>query len=126
PENRVMRERREELLEQIPQLAVAADPAALIESLLENARVHGGGNKNEWESEDVYIAVRDALARFRDELKGLLEQLDPDPGSLRRGAEIGMCALRVTERVGRIYDERKREASLLDFDDLLLLARNLL
>src|SRR5262249_53266444 len=61
PENRVMRERRQELLEQIPRLAGAADPAALIESLLENARVQGGGSKNDWASEEVYIAVRDAL-----------------------------------------------------------------
>jgi ATP-dependent helicase/nuclease subunit A len=126
PENRVMRERREELLEQIPKLAGAADPAALIESLVENARVQGGGNQNDWESEEVYFAVRDALGKFREELKSLQKQLDSDPASLLRGAEIGMCALRVTERVGRIYDERKAEASLLDFDDLLLLARNLL
>src|SRR5207245_4507270 len=53
-------------------------------------------------------------------------RLDYDPEHLVRGAEIGLCALRATARLGTFYDERKSEAALVDFDDLLLRARDLL
>ncbi len=126
PENPVMRERRLVLLEQIPRLTDTTDPEAILESLQQNARVQGGGTKKDWDTEDIYNDVKDALAALRELLGKVQAQLDYDPGHLIRGAEVGFCALRAAAEVGKAYDRHKAEAGLLDFDDLLLLTRNLL
>jgi ATP-dependent helicase/nuclease subunit A len=126
PHHPVMQERREALLGQIPLLTQSPEPGDLLESLKQNARVQGGGTKKDWDSEDVYVAVKDALADFRSLIEKAIDQLDYDPEHLLRGAEMGLCALRATAKIGAIYDERKAEAGLVDFDDLLLGARNLL
>ena len=68
-ENPIMSKRRLALLEQIPQLAKATDatdPEALLESLQQNARVQGCGTKKDWDSEDIYNDVKNALAALRD------------------------------------------------------------
>jgi ATP-dependent helicase/nuclease subunit A len=126
PRNAVMRERCEILLAQLPQLAADGDPRERLETIRSNARVQGGGTKKDWEHEDVYAEVKDALADVRALIERLQKQLEYDPEHLIRGAEIALCALRAAVRVGAHYDEQKREAGLVDFDDLLLLARNLL
>ena len=53
------------LLEQIPLLAAAAIPKRLLDAIRENARVQGGGTKKDWESEDVYTDVKEALSALR-------------------------------------------------------------
>ena len=126
PQHPVMQERREALLEQIPLLTEIREPGDLLASLKQNARVQGGGTKKDWDTEDTYIAIKDALTDFRSLVEKTMDQLDYDPEHLLRGAEIGLCALRATAKIGAIYDERKAEAGLVDFDDLLLGARNLL
>jgi ATP-dependent helicase/nuclease subunit A len=126
PTNAVMQARCETLLEQLPLLANGDDPEHRLGMLRDNARVQGGGTKKDWESEDVYAEVKDALAALRSLIDKLLTQLDYDPEFLLRGAEIGLCALRATAKIGAWYDERKAREGLVDFDDLLLRARNLL
>ena len=122
----VMQARRLSLLELIPQLAEGRDPENLLRLLIENARIQGGGTKNDWDNEQVYADVKDAFDAFRKRIKTLQGQLEYDPNNLMRGAEIGLCALRAAENIGKVYDRRKAEGALVDFDDLLLLARNLL
>ncbi len=126
PANAVMRDRRLTLLESLPRLATGADPQDILDLLQQNARVQGGGTKKDWKSEDVYVAVKDALTALRALVDKLQKQLEYDPEHLIRGAEIGLCALRAAAKVGTAYDQHKAEAGLLDFDDLLLAARNLL
>jgi len=126
PENAVMQERRLALLEQLPKLSCGADLEKLLDSIGQNARVQGGGTKRDWPSEDIYNDVKNTLADLRTLLEKLQKQLDYDPEHLIRGAEIGLCALRAAARVGTAYDEHKAQAGLLDFEDLLLGARNLL
>jgi ATP-dependent helicase/nuclease subunit A len=126
PRGPVMQERREALLEKIPLLTETREPGDLLESLKNNARVQGTGMKKDWDNEDVYVAIKDALTDFRSHIEKLSERLEFDPEHLLRGAEIGLCALRQSAKVGAIYDQRKAEAGLVDFDDLLLRARNLL
>ncbi|MBI3864669.1 MAG: UvrD-helicase domain-containing protein [Planctomycetia bacterium] len=129
PDHPVMQQRRLALLAEIPRLARSGDtgdPEAVLESLQENARVQGGGTKKNWESDDVFDEVRDVLTAFRKQVEKLREQLEYDPEHLLRGAEIGIRALRAAKAVGAHFDAAKRDDAVVDFDDLLLLARNLL
>ncbi len=126
PRHAVMQERRRALLEQIPLLAAGENAAAILDAIRENARVQGGGTKKDWDTEDIYADVKDALTDLRGRVDKLREQLAYDPEHLLRGAEIGLCALRAAKQVGTHYDSAKREAAVVDFDDLLLQARNLL
>src|SRR5262245_19867186 len=124
--NAVMSERRQALLNAIPRLEQANDPEDLLGSLRENARVQGGGTENDWDNDDVYQDVRDTLSDFRALIDKLQALLNYNPEYLLRGAEMGLCALRATAKIGTFYDERKAAEGLVDFDDLLLRARNLL
>lgn len=126
PKNSVMQQRRRVLLEQIPLLASSATPEKTLTAIRENAQVKGGGTKKDWTSEDVFAEIRDALTDLRKQIDTVLGQLDYEPEHLRRGAEIGLCALHAARLVGDCYDSDKRTDAVLDFDDLVLHARNLL
>jgi ATP-dependent helicase/nuclease subunit A len=126
PDHPVMQERRRALLATIPRLTEGGDPDELLSAIWANARVQGGGPKDDWESDEVYLDVKDVLADLRDRVDKLKSLLDYDPEHLQRGAEIGLCALRAAVKVGEGYDARKSKEGVLDFDDLLLGARSLL
>lgn len=124
-ENAKMRERRSAILRQLPALAESKQPAADLESLLEHCYVKGS-KATDWETEEIFEQLKSGLEILRKELKKIQEDLAFDPEHVGLAAEFGLAALRVADRVGQRYDQAKRDAALLDFDDLLLLARNLL
>ena len=126
PKHAVMKDRVQVLLETIPLLTAGGDTEPVLTAIQQNARVQGGGTKKDWDSEDVYIEVKDALTDLRGLVDKVKSQLEYDPEHLVRGAEIGMCALRAAIKVGAHYDARKAEKRTLDFDDLLQGARDLL
>lgn len=126
PSDSVMAARRATLLAELPALAAAKAPLEAIESLVEAAAVRGGGTKKNWDSEEIYNDVRDALASLRAELKRLAEKLEIDAGSASESAVISLAALRAVDRAGATYDQTKRDEGWLDFDDLLIAARDLL
>jgi len=124
--NAVMAERCETLRSGLPRLAKSRDVRVEALRLAESAGVRGGGSKRDWPSEEIYEEVKDALTAVREKLKKLAEKLAPDEASAVESARISLAALRVVDRAGAEYDERKREEGWLDFDDLLTGARNLL
>ena len=125
PDGKVMQERRTILLSDLPELARSQEPGEAIEALLEHCYVKGS-KAADWPTPEIYEQIKDGLAALRDRLKDVLEELDFDPADMRLAVDFGLKALRVTEFVGERYDRAKRDAALLDFDDLLLLTRNLL
>jgi ATP-dependent helicase/nuclease subunit A len=127
PDNAVMRARREFILDGLPRLSEAADPAAALDALRDNLKVQGGGGKGAWDDEDVYAAVQEAFKDLREnQIDKLRDQLDVNPEHTLRAAQLGLCALRAGRHVADAYAEEKRSAGLLDFDDLLLGAQRLL
>ncbi|MGE5191808.1 MAG: UvrD-helicase domain-containing protein, partial [Deltaproteobacteria bacterium] len=70
--NAVMQTRCQSLLDEIPRLEKTDDPEGLLDSLRENARVQGGGTKKDWQNEDVYADVKEALAALRTLIDKLL------------------------------------------------------
>lgn len=120
-----MRANVQTLLTEMPRLAEATELAATVEMLCEAAKV-GSERARAWPDAATYESVRDALAEFREDLpKKLAAFLDApeDPGE---AAAVGQRFARVAAACARVYQERKRQAGVVDFHDLLTLARDLL
>lgn len=113
------------LEEELPRLAEAADLSDAVKRLNEAAKVGRHGVKA-WDADD-YEAAKAALEGFRDELKARkIELLDPQQDGLDAAVEIGQRFVRVSAEAARAYRDLKRQHSVADFQDLLLLARDLL
>jgi ATP-dependent helicase/nuclease subunit A len=121
-----MAERVAMLLDGLPRLAEAADPAGRARELAEAARIAGGGKKA-WPDVVVYEQIKGALADLRKELRHQqLSWAGPAGDGLDSAVEVGQRFLRVACEVAREYAARKRQHGVVDFQDLLLLTRDLL
>jgi ATP-dependent helicase/nuclease subunit A len=138
PNHPVMRERCDKLRELLPRLCGAGvSPASetagetpalqeLLAAIRENAKVQGGGTKKHWATEEVYEQFKEAAKRLRDRIDKLQPQVQFDPLAARPAAELSLQAIGLAADVAGQYDRRKSELGMLDFDDLLIRARDLL
>ncbi len=117
--------------DQLPRLAASGcdspeNLTSLVEQLHEAAKVGRAGSKA-WPDADVYEQIKKAFEDFRKELKGLeLGRFASPPEGLEKTAQVGRRLVRVVRAVQQAYAERKRHAGVVDFQDLLVLARDLL
>ena len=110
----------------MPCLAEAADLGAAVKEFHELAKV-GRVGKKAWPDPDVYESIKTAFERLREELNGWgLERFDATAEALREAVEVGRRTLRVAGEVVAAYRERKRVHGVVDFQDLLTAARDLL
>jgi len=127
PSHPTMRQRCELLVEQLPDLARSSDPAASLAAILDNARVSpGGGGKKAWETESLYAEFRDAAAELRAKVKKLAPLMQFDAKAAMSAAQTALQLLGVTLDVAEAYDAGKQDLGVLDFNDLLIRARELL
>jgi len=126
PDHAAMRRRCEVLVEQLPDLSGSDDPAAALDSILASAKVQGGGGKKVWESEGVYEKFRDAATKLRGVIKDRQRFLSFDAEAARPTAEAALWLFAVTDQVAKAYEDEKQQQSVLDFNDLLIRARELL
>jgi ATP-dependent helicase/nuclease subunit A len=103
-----------------------ADPAQSLEAIRENARVQGGGGKKDWASEEQQEEIKLAFESLRQRAKDLGDCLNFREEDVAAAAETACRALRLTELLANEYAAAKVAQGVLDFDDLLLHARNLL
>ncbi len=103
-----------------------ADPLSELNALRDAAKVQGGGGKSVWSSEDLFEAVKDRFSDLRDEIDRLLKQVPIAVDDVRLAAEFACRGLRLARQVAESYESLKRQSGALDFDDLLLKARDLL
>lgn len=114
------------LEEKLPCLAEAEDLAAAVEELTEAAKVGRHGAKA-WPNADDYQEAKKALEEFREELRGQrLEAFTTSPEGVAIAVEAGKRFLRVAAEAVQTYRERKRQNGVVDFQDLLVMARDLL
>lgn len=105
-----------------------ADIIACLEALktLRTIRVMGGSAVN-WGDRDTIAAAREALKALRTAACAVLDLIGDPPGELdRRAAALVPLWCALIHRAQQTYQEMKQANSLLDFDDLERLARNLL
>ena len=113
------------LLERLPALPHSTDAKADLEAIQENAKVQGS-TKNHWETEELYEQFR----KHAEELRKLIKELQPalqfDRAEALPAAETALRLLGVAADVAEEYERRKQDLSALDFNDLLISARQLL
>jgi ATP-dependent helicase/nuclease subunit A len=115
-----------QLLAELPRLAEAENVAAAVEALKKAARVQGTEMAKAWPSEEIYQAIRDALNDFRTDLPGRMELFLNVPEGLVKAATVARRFVRVAAEVTLAYERLKRRHGVVDFQDLLVRARDLL
>lgn len=114
------------LLDEIPQLNQAKNFTEAVERLAEAAKVGKKGAKA-WPDPEVYDQIKDAFKDFREDLRGLkLERFDLDVDAMPLALTTARQFLRVAQSAMDTYQERKLQHGVVDFQDMLILARDLL
>lgn len=122
-----MRDRRASLLALAATLPEAADPRAQIAAMVQHARVRGGGNRDKWPNAAIYASFSESFKALRDShAKAALRGLVYDETSTRLASELGIRLAKMAAAARREFAAVKRRRGSLDFDDLLLHARDLI
>ena len=124
-----IRERRAALLEVLTLLGPGEPPCSSeqLDQLVELLRVNDLPRKGSWPSEEIYETVKDAIAALRDEIKKhFIPALEWDEASVRDAADQSLRFARLALAVRREHEQLKRRRRGLDFDDLMIMARDLL
>ncbi|NQT13836.1 MAG: UvrD-helicase domain-containing protein, partial [Planctomycetes bacterium] len=74
----------------------------------------------------VYEQFRDTAARFRKTIEAAAANVGFDSAAARPAAEAGLRLLSVAQGAAATYEARKQDLAALDFNDLLIRARQLL
>ena len=125
--------KRDKMVDRIANLATLLpveipweDPVDALSQIRDNATVVGGGTEKDWVSAERQEQVKEAFTKLRAAIDGLRKDLSFVEDDVTLAAEIACRALRLTELTANAYASAKRSQGVLDFDDLLLHARNLL
>jgi ATP-dependent helicase/nuclease subunit A len=122
----VMADNVHRLLEELPRLAEAPDLAAAVMELHELAKV-GAIGKKAWPDSAVYEPIKTAFEKLRAELKSWkFDCFKATAEALQEAVAVGRRLLRVAGETVAAYQDRKRAHGVVDFQDLLTSARNLL
>ena len=107
------------------QLHSAVDIAQAVADLKKAATVMPEKGKA-WDDEATYEVMKKALEGYRDELPERMRLFTEEADGLADAVAVGQRFLRVASAAAGAYAARKRRAGALDFDDLLVLGRDLL
>ncbi len=123
-------ERRLALLEVLPQLDTGASPCPSdrLDELITLLRVQDLPKAPKWPTLEIYEACRDAFKELRDHIDKKIKPARnwSDSESLLATAERTLRFARLALAARAEYDRLKRARRGLDFDDLLIRARDLL
>jgi ATP-dependent helicase/nuclease subunit A len=122
----MMRQRCEILLERLTKLPQSPDPQADLAAIREAAKVQGGGGKKAWPGEEIYEQFSKAAKKLRDDIDRYQARIVFDAEAARPAAETALRLLAVADGVAEAYESRKRQLAVLDFNDLLIRAQQLL
>jgi ATP-dependent helicase/nuclease subunit A len=121
-----MRERCDFLIEHLPKLPDSERPAEAMAALREAAKVQGGATKNTWGNATAFEQFRDAAKELREAIDDVADQMRFDAAAARPAAEIALQLIGLTADLAEQYNQKKQELGVLDFNDLLIHARDLL
>ncbi len=130
PSDANLRARCEQLVELFDRLPTSEEIVPILLQIKGQAGVKGAKKKQEvnW-SVDEYDRFAAAAEKLRKRIDDSLKERnrwDFSPEGARLSAELGVHLIALAEVVIAAYDAAKRDAAALDFEDLLILARDLL
>ena len=102
------------------------DHQAILAEIIEAARITGKGVAKSWTTDELQNTVKLAFEKLRTEAKKTIEHLQYHEADVLGAAELACRGVRLTQRTAAQYSAAKQAQGVLDFDDLLLYARNLL
>jgi ATP-dependent helicase/nuclease subunit A len=114
------------ILHELPTLSSSKNPATVLAKIREAACVKGAESKSNWPNEDDYEHIKDALTGLRKLIDTDIAPLFAQQPDLVRAADIGQMFLRVAIECDRAYTTEKQKRGAIDFNDQLVLARDLL
>jgi len=126
PDHPTMQQRCADLAANLAAFLDSDDPLATVTQMRLAARVQGGGGSSVWQDDAVYDQIKHHFEQFRKDAAKLITILDVDESDVETASRFGLMAFRMTQKIASRYESRKREAGLLDFDDLLTKSHNLL
>ncbi len=115
-------------LDECRERAIAGDDLAPIcRTVQEQARIKGADAKKAWEGlEDEKRRYGELLTDLREAAKKIEAKASFDATAARPAARATLQLLALSQPIAEAYETRKRELGRLDFDDLMLKARDLL
>jgi ATP-dependent helicase/nuclease subunit A len=124
PELPVLLNRLKQIFAELPK---STDPAALMAELHELARVNKGpATKKNWSDESQFAAFRDACEKIRDSIKKSILDRPWNEAELQETAQVGLDLLALAADVSNCYQLAKQQLNVLEFDDLIQKAHQLL
>ena len=120
-----MKERREAILSLLETYEQWHDPVQAIRELLANMDLRGC-RQNHWPDESVQEELKILFAAAKAKIKPILECEELLEQDLTSIVTLSQQLFRLSQQASAAYADYKQAQGLLDFDDLLLLTRNLL
>lgn len=123
PEGGAMLERWGKLAEGFLRLEASSEPLKVLNEMREEAKATGGANAFEPE---IYEEVKTVFKEFREGVDKVLKLAEYNETDLQLAGEMSRAALFVAHRAIQNYSREKQRSGVLDFDDLLIVTRDLL
>ncbi|QDU81648.1 ATP-dependent helicase/nuclease subunit A [Polystyrenella longa] len=120
-----MEERRKIIVSILDQFTEWPNPLAPLQEIRENLNLKGA-RANHWEEDSTQEELKLLFKSVKDDIDKILEFDSILEDDIEPIIELGQQLFRLGQHASWAYAEYKREQGLLDFDDLLLLTRNLL
>lgn len=124
--HKVFRQQQACLREMLPRLAESQQPAEDLQAVRDNAKVQGAGTKRDWYDEQLYLEYKDAAEVLRKLIDKLRPRVTFDPAAARPAALAGLQLLELAAPIVVGFQKHKQKLGCLDFDDLLIRAKDLL
>jgi ATP-dependent helicase/nuclease subunit A len=113
------------ILDEWPKLNECSDPEVL-KMLCSAAKVQHVVKSSSWDDPNIYVQVKAGFEFFRDCIKEQLQPLFENSDDLVPAAEFGQRFIRVASVCAEAYQAEKRRRGFIDFQDMLIQARDLL
>lgn len=122
----ILRERCQALSRIVPALPRSKNPAADLDDIFQNARIQGTGKREHWPDGSLYDRFKVSAEQVRKQAQWAKGFLEFDRAAAQADAVAGLELLKLVKAVLDRYEARKSELAWLDFNDLLVRARDLL
>ncbi len=121
-----MREALAVLAEGLGAIATSDRPETILEEVREAAKMPRGVGPAKWPDPLLYEPCKATFEDFRDLVTRTQASIASDDASTALAAQLGVSLARVAAKARAEFAAAKRRRGALDFDDLLLITRDLL